>query len=117
MSLAFTVETDAANLYEFRAAKVWYKFEDHTSEFDAWATANPSEPQATQFSGRAAQIRVSNKFLTNWPSPADGAGNKEYCPKWSGGCLRDYSSGMGGFCLLEDSDIDLSDTPGSPVAA
>ena len=45
---------------------------------------------------------VSNAFVTGWPaSPA-------YVTKYSGGCLKDESSGMGGFCLLETSTTDFS---------
>ena len=45
---------------------------------------------------------VSNAFVSGWPaSPA-------YVTKYSGGCLRDESSGMGGFCLLETSSTDFS---------
>ena len=47
---------------------------------------------------------ISNDFVTGWPStPA-------YVTKWSGGCLRDESSGVGGFCLLENADLDLTVT-------
>lgn len=68
MSLAFTVVTDPTQLYEFMKAKVWYAFEDQTAVFDSWATANPGASQATVFSGRAAQVRISNLFITGWPS-------------------------------------------------
>ena len=114
MSLAFTVVTDPTELYEFMKAKIWYSFEDQTAVFDSWAAASPHETQSTVFSGRAAQIRISNQFITGWPSQANGASATfyDYVAKWSGGCLRDYSSGMGGFCLLEDSDVNLADNNG-----
>lgn len=42
-------------------------------------------------------------FINGWTDlPA------EFVRKWSGGCLEDYSSSMGGFCLLEDSDTNMS---------
>jgi len=39
----------------------------------------------------------------------------EYLSKWSGGCFEDYSSGAGGFCLLETSDVKTSKTSGCTV--
>lgn len=58
-------------------------------------------------------VRVSNEFLSVWPDGAfdtDGVTplTFEYVTKWSGGCFRDMSAGQGGFCLLEDSDVNFS---------
>ena len=39
----------------------------------------------------------------------------EYLSKWSGGCFEDYSSGVGGFCLLETSDVKTAKTSACTV--
>jgi len=36
-----------------------------------------------------------------------------FVKKWSGGCLKDHSSGMGGFCLLETNDTNTQGTTGT----
>ena len=53
------------------------------------------------FSARTMTVALTMDYLP--ALPLDLA--LEYLPKWSGGCFEDYSSGVGGFCLLEDSDI------------
>jgi len=78
--------------------------------YDAWAEANSSNANAEKFSGRALNFMFSNDFISAWTS-----GPLEYVRKWSGGCLKDYSSGMGGFCLLEFNDTDLETTTNTPV--
>ena len=109
MSLAFTVP-DKANLFEFLEEKVWYKFEDQTSVYEAWAEANSSNANVDKYDGRALTFMFSTTFISAWSAmPA------EFVTKWSGGCLKDYSSGMGGFCLLEDNDTDLETTTNTPV--
>ena len=113
-SLAWTAPAKA-DMFEFMYEKVWYKFEDQSTVFDAWATwANTSgtsdqKAQAVKFGGRAMTVLISNTFVSGWPT------DPAYVTKWSGGCLRDESSGVGGFCLLETSDVDLTTTP-SPTA-
>ena len=103
MSLAFTVKTQA-EMFEFLEEKVWYHFEDQDTLWDAWAAANSSDANATKCSGRTLSINFSNKFISVWPlDPA-------YVQKWSGMCLKDYSSGMGGFCLLETNDTVMTAT-------
>jgi len=52
---------------------------------------------------------MSNAWLAGWPAPDPKNNFYEYVTKWSGGCLEDYSSGMGGFCLLEDNDTAFYD--------
>jgi len=39
----------------------------------------------------------------------------EYLSKWSGGCFEDFSSGVGGICLLETSDVLTSKTSGCTI--
>jgi len=35
---------------------------------------------------------------------------KEFVTKWTGACLRDMTSGLGGFCILETNDADTEAT-------
>lgn len=46
-SIAWTAPT-TANMFEFMYEKVWYKFEDQTTLFDAWATYAASSGDATK---------------------------------------------------------------------
>ena len=109
-SLAWTAASKSS-MFEFMYEKVWYYFEDQTTLFDAWATYASSSGDATKaaqaikFGGRTLTVLVSNAFVSGWPA------SPEYVTKWSGGCLRDESSGMGGFCLLETSSTDLTTAP------
>merc|ERR1712110_1393693 len=104
MSLAWTAPAKT-DMYEFMYEKVWYKFEDKTTLWDAWGAANTSETaRIAKYSGRALTVKVSNAFIAGWPT------DPAYVTKWSGGCLRDESSGVGGFCLLENADLDLTVT-------
>ena len=98
MSLAFTAP-DKADMFEFLEEKVWYKFETQTDLFDAWATANSSNANVDKYDGRALTFMFSTTFISGWDALPLG-----FVKKWSGGCLKDHSSGMGGFCLLEDND-------------
>ena len=78
--------------------------------YDAWAEANDSNANAELFSGRALNFMFSTTFISSWDAMPT-----EFVRKWSGACLKDYSSGMGGFCLLEDNDTDLESTTNTPV--
>jgi len=107
MSLAFTAP-DKADMFEFLEEKVWYKFEDQTDVFDAWATANSSSANVDKYDGRALTFMFSTAFISGWDAIPLG-----FVKKWSGGCLKDYSSGMGGFCLLETNDTNVEGTSGT----
>ena len=109
MSLAWTAATKA-DMFEFLEEKVWYKFEDQTTVYDAWADANSGNANAAKYSGRALTFMFSTTFISAWSSMPT-----EFVRKWSGGCLKDYSSGMGGFCLLEDNDTNTEGTTTTPV--
>ena len=106
-SLAWTA-TAKADQTVFMVDKLWFKFSDKDTEWNAWATWANSSGNATQkaaaakFSGRAMDFIVSNAWIKGWPAP-DGAKWFEFAKRWAGGCLKDYSSGTGGFCLLEDN--------------
>lgn len=78
--------------------------------YDAWAEANSSNANVDLYSGRALNFMFSTTFISAW---ADAP--TEFVRKWSGACLKDYSSGMGGFCLLEDNDTDLETTTNTPT--
>ena len=104
MSLAFTAPTKA-NMFEFIQERLWYSFEERTAEWDAWATANPSDPFATSHGGRAVTVMMSTSFIAAW-SVVPAA----FVKKWSGACLRDYSSGAGGWCILETNDTVMTGT-------
>lgn len=109
MSLAFTMP-EKANMYAWMHEKLWFEYSDHTAEWDAWVLANPSVDQAKidKFSGATLTVMVSNAFIKGFPMDPTQTDQYQYVTKWSGGCLRDESSGMGGFCLLEHNDTDLS---------
>ena len=113
-SLAYTAVT-RANQNTFMEDKIWYKFGDETTKFSAWKTwadASGSTAQkaaATMYSGRVIDFTISNKFIKGWPTPDFAKLHFEYVTRWSGGCLRDYSSGMGGFCLIEDNSTPFWD--------
>ena len=104
MSLAFTAPTKA-NMFEFIQERLWYSFEERTAEWDAWTAANPSDPYATSHGGRAVTVMMSTSFIAAW-SVVPAA----FVKKWSGACLRDYSSGAGGWCILETNDTDMTGT-------
>ena len=124
-SLAYTAVTKA-NQSTFMEDKIWYKFSDQTTKFESWktwATSSGNTQQkaaALKYSGRVIDFTISNKFLKGWPTPDFTKKHFQYVTKWSGGCLRDHSSGMGGFCLLEDNDTafwdcgDIDSTEAAP---
>ena len=109
MSLAFTAPVKA-DMFEFLQEKVWYKFEDQDTLWDAWASANSSDAAASKYSGRAMTFMFSTAFISAW-----SAAPIAFVKKWSGGCLRDHSSGMGGFCLLETNDTNVEGNTQSPL--
>jgi len=47
---------------------------------------------------------VSNAWIKGWPDYNTVSTAFQFATRWSGGCLRDYSSGVGGFCVFEDND-------------
>merc|ERR1719507_392779 len=113
-SLAWTAAAKA-DMFEFMYKKVWYKFEDKSTIFDAYVTFAAATGDSSgvahgvKFSGRTLTVLVRNSFITGWPT------DPAYVTKWSGGCLRDESSGVGGFCLLETSSTDLTTAPSAPA--
>ena len=106
MSLAFDMPSKA-DMYYFVRDKIWFRFEDHTAEWDSWVAANPEDDHVSKFSGRTLTVLVSNTFIEEWPRDYDDSNVYEYVTKWSGACLQDTSSGAGGFCLLESNDTVL----------
>ena len=92
-------------MFELVQERMWYSFEERTAEWDAWTAANPSDAFASSHGGRAVTVLVSTSFISAW-SVVPAA----FVKKWSGGCLRDYSSGAGGWCLLETNDTDMTGT-------
>ena len=99
-SLAYTAST-YDEMYQFIEYKLYYKINDESTTYETWqadAEANGSAAEQTAaplYSGRAITIGIDMDFLPGWPSePA-------FVPTWSGGCLQDYSSGAGGFCIFE----------------
>ncbi len=99
----------------FMSDKVYYKFGNRDTEYDAWATSVAASGTAVQkaaalkFSGKTIDFIMSNGWLASWPAPDVSKSFYEYVTKWSGGCLEDYSSGMGGFCVLEDNNTAFYD--------
>lgn len=59
---------------------------------------------AGKFSGRTMDVVVSMRFNDLWRSLSGGY---EFVKKWSGGCFKDVSSGVGGYCLLEENDTNM----------
>jgi hypothetical protein len=121
-TLAWTTSVAKSDLKVFMEDKIWYKFSDQSTLFTAWSTwANASgstyeKAAVTKYAGgRAMDFRISNKFLTGWPAPDISKTYFQYVTKWSGGCIRDYSSAMGGFCLYEDMDTAFYDCATSSV--
>ena len=94
MSLAFTAPSSTADMIEVVDELVYFKFEDQDTLWDAYAE-DASSDYAAKFSGRALTFAFSVAYTDEWPAePA-------YVKEWSGACLKDHSSGMGGFCLME----------------
>lgn len=111
-SLAWTA-VNRADMFKFMTDKIWYKFDNKDSEFDAWATwANASgsaaqKAAAAKFSGKVINWNLSQKFIQGWPEATDAIPG--YVRKWGGGCLADASSGVGGFCFFEHNDTRFYD--------
>ena len=78
--------------------------------YDAWAEANPSNGNVDKYDGRALNFMFSTTYISAYSDAPT-----EFVRKWSGACFKDYSSGMGGFCLLEDNDTDLETTTNTPL--
>ena len=91
-----------ADMYELISERLWYKFEERNEEWEAWTAANPNSSYVDNYSSRAVTVLVSTSFISAW-----SAAPAKFVKKYSGGCLRDYSSGAGGWCLLETNDTDL----------
>ncbi len=113
-SLAWTAVAKT-DMVSFMTDKVYMKFGNEDTVFNAWktwadASGNSFEKAAaTKFSGKTIDFIISNSWLAGWPTPDPANNFYEFVTKWSGGCLEDYSSGMGGFCLLEDNDTAFYD--------
>jgi hypothetical protein len=111
MSLSWTVPAKA-DLFEFMAYKISFLFGNEDSTWDAWVTSiNAGTPSAAEtaaiakFSGKTISVYINEGFLDGFDMSS-----YEYVTKWSGGCLEDYSSQVGGFCLLETNDTDMTGT-------
>lgn len=113
-SLAWTAVAKT-DMTSFMTDKMYMKFGNEDTVFNAWATWAAASGNAAQkaaglkFSGKTIDFIVSNGWLANWPAPDPSKSFYEFATKWSGGCLEDYSSSMGGFCLLEDNDTAFYD--------
>lgn len=107
--LAWTI-TPLADQFTFLRDKIYFKFGENDTVYDAWkvwAAANGSTEEkaaAIKFSGKTIDFTISNGWIDAWPTPDVAKKQYEYVTKWAGGCIRDYSSKMGGFCLLEDNE-------------
>lgn len=115
MSLAFTPPT-FAKMDEILSDLVYTSFQDEETLWDAWAEAAlagsdaEDTAAAAKFSGRALTFGFSMKFVPGWiTDPA-------WVKKWSGACLYDHSSSMGGFCMMETNDTDTTTASGGPLA-
>ncbi len=105
------------DMTSFMTDKIYMKFGNRDTEYDAWATAVAANGASTaaekaaalKFSGKTIDFIVSNGWLPSWPAPDVSKNFYEFASKWSGGCLEDYSSAMGGFCLLEDNSTAFYD--------
>lgn len=112
MTLAYTAPVEA-EMYEMIYEKFSYKFDDNSTTFDAWATANTAtDDLAAQaiFGGRTLTVLVDQNWITGWPAASNDPTTPipAFVTKYSGACLADHSSGMGGFCLLETNDTDMT---------
>ena len=110
MTLSYTPTTSTyTDMFEFMHEKVWYEFGEDATVWDTWDAANTSANDITAkaiFGSRTLTIYFNNAFIGSWP--AGSATFPAYVTKYSGMCLADYSSQMGGFCLLEDNDTDMT---------
>ena len=84
--------------------------------WSTWATASGSAEQkaiALKFSGRAVDLIIPMDFIPAWPKAVS---DPQFVTKWSGACVEDWASSMGGFCLLEDNGTDLTGTSDTTTA-
>lgn len=104
-----------ADLTLFMTDKIWFKVSDQTATYDAWVAwadvSGSTEEKAIKdkFSGQVMDFTISNRWFDGWPDYTTEPTAFQYTTKWSGGCIRDYSSGMGGFCVIEDNDTHFWD--------
>lgn len=97
MSLAFTAPTQD-KMFEFIQERLWYKFENRSDEWTAYVdSVGADSAEALAFSDYAVSFAVNTSFIDAWSAVT---ATVAYVNKWTGGCLRDYSSGMGGFCVF-----------------
>ena len=90
--------------------KLRYAVVDASDVLEAWDPALTDASLSNPYSGYALNIVINNGFIEGWPHPDTDSSAYEFVSKWSGACMRDVSSGAGGFCLLEDSDVLLDNT-------
>ena len=110
MSLAFTAPT-TDKMFEFIQERLWYKFEDRTDEWTAYVdSVGADSSDATTYSEYAVTFVVNTSFISAWDAITPTVA---WVRKWTGGCLRDYSSGLGGFCVFQTNDTDMSGTDDS----
>ena len=73
-ALAWTAVAKASQ-YEFMLDKIWFKFGNQDTTWDAWktwATASGSTAQkaaAEKFSGKVIDFTISMEFIKGWPTP------------------------------------------------
>lgn len=118
-SLAYTA-TIKTKQYEFMMEKLWFSFSQQDTLFDAWKVwANTSGSTAQQaiakkFTGRTMDFIVAIKAISGFPGASDYVATATvpqigFVTKWGGACLKDWSSGMGGWCMWETNDTPFYD--------
>jgi len=97
MSLAFTAPT-TDKMFAFIQERLYYKFEERTDEWSAYVdSVGADSAEATKYSAHAVTFAVNTAFIDAWSAVS---ATLDWVHKWTGGCLRDYSSSMGGFCVF-----------------
>ena len=110
---AWTAPT-AAEMTEIVNDLIWVKFDDDDTTWEAYKefidTENGNTDKTDMFSSRAMTFGWNTNFLPGWPlEPA-------FVKKWSGMCMEDYSSGMGGFCVYETNATNTAEAVNGAVA-
>lgn len=103
MSLTFDVPALSKH-YTALEYKVYYLFGNEDTKYEAWydGISSPTNDETTayeKYSGKTVSIVVKQNFIPSFQTTFD----YDFQAKMSGACLEDYSSGVGGFCLLEDN--------------
>lgn len=95
--------------------KVRYLLSDESTSWNTWVDGLGATPTADEtaakdkFSSYAISVIVDQGFI-----PGFSGFGYPFMTKWSGACLEDYSSKVGGFCLLEENDNPMDETNDFP---